>query len=184
MITTKTAINRNPKRRKWLGDERGISLVEILAAVTIMSIISVTLIGYFLTAMNKSSEQNKRIIAANLARQKAAEIRDEYRMDSVKYQLLQDSFTPSKQLRMFDEANGSQLLDNGLSNTNINDTLYHYEVQVDNDNPRRNELSSIITTVEHVDRYVMNMRISVYWGENAAQEAHKTSIESYIVKGW
>ncbi|RAV03500.1 type II secretion system protein [Paenibacillus sp. YN15] len=182
MITTKTAISRNPQRRKWLGDERGISLVEILAAVTIMSIISVTLIGYFVSAMNKSSEQNKRIIAANLARQKAAEIREEYRMDSVKYQLLQDSFTPLTHMLEFNQTNDDQLVD--LEGMEINGTRYHFEVQVDNDNSRRSEMASVTAAADRVDTYVLNMRISVYWGTDASNEAQKTSMESYIVRGW
>lgn len=177
--------HRKKARRAALHDQRGISLVEILAAVTIMSVISVTLMGYFVSAMNKSTEQNKRIIAANLARQKAAEVREFYRTDGTRYQTLLSGFTAADHVREFDESNDDLILNDGfLSPMEINGTQYRFKVRVDNDNPRRSELSLLAAAPGQVDRYILNLQISVYWGADASIEAQKTSIESYVVKGW
>jgi type II secretory pathway pseudopilin PulG len=159
--------------------------VEILAAVTIMSVISVTLMGYFVSAMNKSTEQNKRIIGANLARQKAAEVRELYRTNSARYQTLMTSFTPSDHVREYDENNDAQLTNAGfLAPMEINGTKYRFKVQVDNDNARRSQLSLLTSAPGKVDRYVLSLHVSVYWGAEASMEAQKTSLESYVVKGW
>lgn len=159
--------------------------MEILAAVTIMSIISVIFVGYFVSAMNKSTEQNKRIIAANLGRQKAAEVREFYRTDGAGYPSLLAGFTASVHMREFNETNDSQLVHAGfLSPMEINGTEYRFLVQVDNENPRRTVLGTVASAPELVDRYQLNMRISVYWGAEASHEAQKTSMESYVVKGW
>jgi type II secretory pathway pseudopilin PulG len=159
--------------------------VEILAAVTIMAVISVTLMGYFVSAMNKSTEQNKRIIGSNLARQKAAEVREFYRANSLSYQSLQAAFSPSTPVREFDETSGNAFINAGfLSPMEINGTQYRFKVKVDNNNLRRTELSLLTSAPEQVDRYVLNLLISVYWGADASYEAQKTSIETYIVKGW
>jgi prepilin-type N-terminal cleavage/methylation domain-containing protein len=56
-------------------NEQGLSLVEVLIAVTIMSVISVSIMSYFVSAAEKSSDQSRRVIAANFARLKAAEVR-------------------------------------------------------------------------------------------------------------
>jgi type II secretory pathway pseudopilin PulG len=160
-------------------------LVEILAAVTIMSIISVIFIGYFVSAMNKSTEQNKRIIGANLARQKAAEVREFYRTDQAGYPLLLAGFSTTVRTREFTETNDSQLVHTGfLSPMEINGTQYRFLVRVDNDNSRRSVLGTMASAPDLVDRYLLNMRVSVYWGDEASYEAQKTSIESYVVKGW
>jgi prepilin-type N-terminal cleavage/methylation domain-containing protein len=72
--------------RRLEQDERGMTLVEILAAVTIMAIISVAIISKFVAAMDKSSEESRRIIASNLARLKAAEIRSMSKLTDVDVQ--------------------------------------------------------------------------------------------------
>lgn len=56
-------------------DERGMTLIEILIAVAVMSVISVSIMGVFTAAAERSAEQNRRLIAASLARQKIAELR-------------------------------------------------------------------------------------------------------------
>ncbi|MNP43049.1 hypothetical protein D3C76_1368470 [compost metagenome] len=71
-----------------------------------------------------------------------------------------------------------------LDEVDINGTSYKFEVGVDNNNARRSEMAGVTAVAERVDNYMLNMSISVYWGEAASEEAHKTSIESYIVKGW
>lgn len=159
--------------------------MEILVAVTIMSIISVTLMGYFVSAMNKSTEQNKRIIGANLARQKAAEIRELYRTNSAQYQTLLAAFSGSDHSREYDEANDNELISTGfLAPMEINGTQYRFKVQLDNDNSRRSQLSLMTSAPGQVDRYILNLLIAVYWGADASGENQKTSLESYVVKGW
>ncbi|MNI67823.1 hypothetical protein D3C73_1234770 [compost metagenome] len=66
----------------------------------------------------------------------------------------------------------------------INGTHYRFKVRVDNDNARRSQLSLLTSAPGQVDRYVLNLLISVYWGAEASMEGQKTSLESYVVKGW
>lgn len=56
-------------------NEQGFTLVEILLSVTLLAVVSISLTGYFTTAMDRSMDNTRRVTAANLARMKAEEIK-------------------------------------------------------------------------------------------------------------
>lgn len=165
-------------------NEDGLSLVEILIAVTIMAIISVTLMGYFTSAMDKSAEESRRIIAANLARLKAAELRDHFKNgyeESVKT-VLADSPKYSGNLA---EPSGSLLMKDLLDSTVINGTTYHYMVELDDSSSRWADTDPFQMDS---DKYLAQMLVTVYWsGEeslNVPPAKSSTTLDTYIVKGW
>jgi type II secretory pathway pseudopilin PulG len=164
--------------RSWLEDQRGLSLIEILGAVTIMSIISVTLMGYFITGLNKSEEQSRRIIAVNLARLKAAEIRQYLKPNS--------SYTnfigpiPSNAVNTFNTVIGHIRLDP----KQVNGTTYQYLVSLDSritqvrNAQLDNQFQSLLSTP---DQYLIPMSITVFWGNDSTLRAKSTAIETYVV---
>lgn len=60
-----------------------MTLLEILLAVAVLSVISVGIMSLFTAAAERSAEQNRRLIAASLARQKIAELRMMSRLDDM-----------------------------------------------------------------------------------------------------
>ncbi|MDR6549546.1 type II secretion system protein [Paenibacillus qinlingensis] len=176
-------MRRNERLKQVESNEDGMSLVEILIAVTIMSIISVTLMGYFTSAVDKSAQESRKIIGANLARLKAAELRDVFKTgygDAI-VPLLTSSPKFSGDL----SSNGSELMKGRLKATEINGTLYRYLVELDKSysrweaaDPFRNDS----------DDYLAQMFVTVYWSgeESIAVPSAKssTTLDTYLIKRW
>ncbi|MFC5531231.1 type IV pilus modification PilV family protein [Cohnella yongneupensis] len=169
--------------RGWRDNESGITLIEILGAVMILSIISVSLMGYFTSGLDKSADQSRKIIAANLARLKAAEIRDEMK-DPANYAKLQDlSASPY----VFKEQSDLPLSLNEvdwLAPSNVNGTNYNFIVSLDKrtDNARTAQLDALMN--KEPEQYLVPMSITVYWDvpAGASPAATKsTTIDSYVV---
>jgi Tfp pilus assembly protein PilV len=170
--------------RFWLEDQRGLSLIEILGAVTIMSIISVTLMGYFITGLNKSEEQSRRIIAVNLARLKAAEIRQSIKPSDI-YKDFLVTITDGK----YDEHTILGTID--LSNQKVNGTTYHFKVSLEKRKDasltastsmkRNDELSKQMAILSSPDQYLIPMSITVYWDNDNSVASKSTAIDTYIV---
>lgn len=158
-----------------LQDERGFTLVEVLIAVTIMSIISTTIMGYFITAMEQSAEQNRRIIAANLGRFKISELR-EYSKKHEKFQDLRSAITDlskDQQLSLTKDSQ-SKIFDKSLLQPSVvNGTTYRYKVDFAKD-------SSLPSA------YLARMIVTVSWalsGNLEAKPAKMIKLDSFIVRG-
>jgi Tfp pilus assembly protein PilV len=176
--------------RSWLEDQRGLSLIEILGAVTIMSIISVTLMGYFITGLNKSEEQSRRIIAVNLARLKAAEIRQDVKKSSDYSDMLSNNSSSSPQIYNSVRGIGSGAV--SLSDLPVNGTTYHYRVSLDSQlntsttAGRRNLTlkEPPMNAMTTPDEYLIPMTITVYWDNDTGINilpAKSTAIDTYVV---
>ncbi|MGG1515064.1 type II secretion system protein [Paenibacillus oryzisoli] len=163
--------------------EDGMSLVEILIAVTIMSIISVTLMGYFTSAVDKSAQESRKIIGANLARLKAAELRDAFKSgydDQIANLLsLQPKFTGNQ------SSMGSALMQGHLEATVINGTTYHYLVELEPSSARWEAADPFRT---ESDSYMAQMLLTVYWTDQESLTAPplklSTTLDTYLIKRW
>ncbi|TVY10417.1 type IV pilus modification PilV family protein [Paenibacillus cremeus] len=175
---------RNVRRSKPILNEDGISLVEILVGVTIMAIISVTLMGHFLKALDKSAEESRRIIASNLSRLKAAELRDYFKDQyaSVETALGSDSyyaFTGNSE-----KDHTTRLMLGRLDRTIVNGTTYRYLVELDNQSVRKSELD---TKLDASDGYLTRMLVTVYWSGDETftpSPNASTTLDTYLVKRW
>ena len=162
-------------------DEQGMTLVEILGAVTIMSIITVFLMGYLVSAIENSSEQNRRLIAANLARQKVAEVRKVF-ADGTQFTQLLAVF----QARSTDNiayGGNDMFLPLSLQPETINDTRYQYVVEFDISNSgQRARLHEAIAAAQE---FIVPIRVTVFWthselGQSSAR--YSVMIPSNVVK--
>ncbi|KRE93066.1 hypothetical protein ASG89_06020 [Paenibacillus sp. Soil766] len=176
-------MRRNERLKQVKPNEDGLSLVEILIAVTIMSIISITLMGYFTSAVDKSAQESRKIIGANLARLKAAELRDSFKSgydDAIVSQL-----TSSPKFAGDLSNNHSDLMKGRLNPTEINGTTYRYLVELGKSyvrweaaDPFRNDS----------DKYLAQMYVTVYWSgqESMEQPSAKlsTTLDTYLIKRW
>mgnify|MGYP001241989999 CR=1 FL=1 len=152
-----------------LRGESGLTLVEILIAVTIMSVVTVTMAAYILSAMERSAEQNRRTIAVHLARYKAAELREAFK-EPAEYDPLR-AYVASAGTATFTAASAGPLA--GLLNdTVINGTTYRYQVVLRPD----------------ADERLIAMTVRVFWAEAgavspAAVPRLSTYVDAMIAKG-
>ncbi|XID92591.1 prepilin-type N-terminal cleavage/methylation domain-containing protein [Paenibacillaceae bacterium WGS1546] len=152
-------------------DERGLTLIEVLAAVTILAIISVTIISYFIAAMERSADESRRIIATNLARMKAAELRQTVRpMTAYGAVATKTGETPLPESIP-------------LEPTVVNGTTYRYAVTL---NPagaaaRTNALDGLMSG--KYEQYLVPMTVRVSWDGDNPRKAKSTFVDSYLVKG-
>jgi prepilin-type N-terminal cleavage/methylation domain-containing protein len=184
----------------WAGkkDEQGMTLVEILIAVSIMSIISVTIMGYFVSAIEKSADQSRRVIAANLARLKMAEIRQVFR-DDTQFENLNnvlDHKTHNTEVYANDADITSDFItykhDYDInpyfrfidSHNEINGTFYRYLVGFD-----RVTGTDVSTAIEStsglVQNYLITLNVTVYWTASETTTPSgkfSTTLQSYVVK--
>ncbi|WP_135553321.1 type IV pilus modification PilV family protein [Paenibacillus cymbidii] len=162
-----------------MADERGISLIEILGAVTILSITSVTLMGYFISGMEKSADASRRNIAANLARLKAAEIRDLARSSS-NLNLFAVAFADGESYRSGDSL---PIPYDFLQEAKINGTTYRYMFTRHSLESRMNKLDPFADTRYAIDQYLEPFTIAVTWDEKVdnPRSAKMTSLDSYLI---
>lgn len=181
-------MNKQAVWHKMHDDQRGLTLVEILAALVIIAIISVTFMSYFVSALEKSADESRRIIAANLARLKAAEIRHALKPKAEFDKLYAGLGTLSGKLRVNEDL-PADFQDKGWLNTaEINGTVYKYILELDSDlpagsQPRRDVLENLIDTSPA--QYLIRMTVTVSWGgsdpEVESRNVNSTQIDTYIV---
>ena len=70
------------KAKSMLNNQVGLSLVEVLLSVSIMSFVSLTVMGYFIQSVESSSEDSRRIVAIKLANMKVEQIRETLKDES------------------------------------------------------------------------------------------------------
>ncbi|WNR42375.1 type IV pilus modification PilV family protein [Paenibacillus roseipurpureus] len=176
-------MRRNKRLMHAKMNEDGMSLVEILIAVTIMSIISVTLMGYFTSAVDKSAQESRKIIGANLARLKAAELRDTFK--SGYDEAIASQLASSPKFTGDLSSNGSDIMKGKLAPTEINGTLYHYLVELDKSSSRWESADPFRVDS---DAYLAQMLITVYWsGQDSLDPPSaklSTTLDTYLIKRW
>mgnify|MGYP000849489862 CR=1 FL=1 len=153
-----------------LRNERGFTLVEVLASLTIMALISVTLIGYFVAAMDRSAEESRRLIAINLARLKAAEIRDKAKQiegGSTWYQQLRGQLQEMPETFTENQPGPFQNTDL-LKPVQISGTTYRYEVTLYKGDHATGSHTQWLDDVmqKQSDQYLMRMIVRVSWDDN------------------
>lgn len=176
------SMKRGPFRP--LSDERGISIVEILLAVTIMSIISVSVMGYFTAAVERSAEESRRVIAASLARMKVAELRQA--------SLLENDMEPGRD--NYDVIAG--LIPGGgeavfsandplpaphehlLDPQEINGTTYRFTAVLDRVYPDDFRIEA-----QYPDRVLVRLRLTVSWEDgDPPRPARSVTVDAYLAK--
>ncbi|QJC50206.1 type II secretion system protein [Paenibacillus albicereus] len=63
--------------RRRVNDEQGFTLLEIMASIVILSVVALTLSGFFIQAMSYSKQNQSKTIAVHLARNALASIQKE-----------------------------------------------------------------------------------------------------------
>jgi len=181
----------NRSTRGLLTDERGLTLVEVLAAITILAVITVTLISYFVAAMERSADESRRIIAANLARMKAAELRQMVKdkdLDSAgNYKLFTkndpDLLQSDLQLTtsLFPDNFSSSKYSDILNDSEINGTTYKYAIYL-NPNGVSARTTAVQLKVSDYRDYLLPVRILVYWEGDGSKAAKTTTLDSYLIE--
>jgi len=180
--------------RNTLTDERGVTLVEVLAAVTILAVISVTIIGYFIAAMEKSADESRRIIASNLARLKTAELRQMVKQTDLdpsgqsNFKLMRALVNPPGSSVRLTEQNflGGPFAVYGamLEPTVINGTAYHYTVLLNSEGSSAAR-SDVLTGRMDGDsgKYLVPITVQVSWDSAAADPPRRgkmTMLNAYL----
>jgi type II secretory pathway pseudopilin PulG len=187
--------------KKLVHGEQGFSLIDVLAAVTIISIISITVLGYFTAAMERSGDQNKQVIAANLARAKLAELREAIQgpaFIALYNGMLAEAghklrLTPSSLGGLSSDLASVFSLPAGhrLEPTVVNGTSYQYVIDFDWSEERMTELANeggftstpVLPGIVHE---LIPVQVTAYWseGENETPpESYSIKLDGYVVKG-
>ncbi|HEY8528438.1 MAG TPA: type II secretion system protein [Paenibacillaceae bacterium] len=162
-----------------LRNERGFTLVEVLASLTIMALISVTLIGYFVAAIDRSAEESRRVIAINLARLKAAELRDMAKQTtqdgSTWYRKLREALPEAPKIFTQDDPG---LFGPLLDSVEILGTTYRYQVTLYRDEGEPGSHTEWLDGVmgENADKYLMRMILRVSWDDAASAPSPGKSV--------
>lgn len=80
------------KLRGWRQGESGFSLLEVLAAITILSIVSLAMTAFFIQAMSYAKGNQNKTVAVNLARYGL------FFMEKVNYQMFKNYFAANSTL--------------------------------------------------------------------------------------
>lgn len=170
--------------RKRLADERGMSLVEILIAVAVMAVISVSVMGIFTAAAERSADQNRRLIAASLARQKIAELRQMSRMSDVyppltNFQVLLAELSANPETAWSADRPLPGPYGGLLDPVVINGTEYRFLAVVDKTVPPEylNRMASFGGGTS-----LLRLHLTVYWSGGAApaSAADSVTLEAYV----
>lgn len=188
-------------------NEHGFTLIEILVAVTILSIVSLAFMGYFVTAMERSADNNHRTIAANLARLKAEELKEAFRQplptggryETYYAQLVEEMPPGAYALIMSADANAGQgvagmfkgMLDPHLpideAGGSVHSTLYRYQVEISNRSDERlqqlNAANQFLFPLR-MEESLLRMVVTVFWqtAEDGSPVATKSvSLDTYLI---
>lgn len=192
--------------RSMLGHQSGVSLVEVLVSVTILSFVSLTIMGYFIQSVESSSEDSRRIVAIKLAKEKVEQLRVQLRDDaqtmnrlsifdplqaeeSILRVSVNDVQSPSPENDR-SILNQLEILRTIRSETNINGVEYHFLVDFYPDQQPQFagqfERFTQGTAVNTAGGYLCKFRLTVYWGVAAGdidQISKRKSVflDSYVV---
>ncbi|WP_040952336.1 type IV pilus modification PilV family protein [Gorillibacterium massiliense] len=183
-------------------DERGLSLIEVLMAVTIMAIISIVVMSYFVSAMEKSADESRRIIAINLARQMQQEVRRVAADPNVFNELTnQVSSAPApshsiiltpltldsnslKNAFMTKDASGAEV--SRLAGQELNGTEYRFRISLE---PTHTLDTLKFGLTDAKAKKLLRMKTTVYWQipESAVETQEPSarmsaSLDSYLVQ--
>lgn len=174
-----------PFRR--IADERGMTLIEVLVAVSIMAIISVSVMGIFTAAAERSAEQNRRLIAASLARQKIVEWRQMSRAADIvppatNYRTLHNALGGATQLDYSADSPLPPPYDGLLDPVVINGTAYRFLATLDKTYPT--DWADRMASLGGND-LLLRLRITVFWdgGASPRSAADSVTLEGYVTDG-
>ena len=146
--------------------EEGSSLIEIIASILIISVLSLFFMKMFYQAEQTSTTSDRKLIAANLARQMAVqyekvdfqETLDKIHLTSGSLMVTKDSTDPALPIPVDSEING---------------TTYHTQV----------ELASLATDsrlAAYADR-MLKARITVFWDDTDNKRTSST-VETFVTR--
>ncbi|GEM_PF-622806 len=203
---TRTSINRVHRAAAFAKGEAGFTLIEIMVAATVLAVVSLSFMGYFVTAMERSADNNHRIIAANLARMKAEELKEAFRtpapagsLDPTRYSQLVQALSPGTVLTVQREqanaGHGAMALFNGLlepytpvdeEGGSVQATVYRFQVKIDRASDGRletlNDANRPIFPL-YMERSLTRMIVTVYWGaaDDGSPAASKSvALDTYL----
>jgi Tfp pilus assembly protein PilV len=189
-------------RKLW--NESGLSLVEVLVSVSIMSFISLTIMGYFIQSVEYSAEDSRRMVAIKLAKQKIEQLQSNWAddIDAFKKLSIMNPLLDSKRtvlvspkllasgsrdenLRWIAETNAADLL---KSERQINNVDYHFMIELSADTQSQYKQTFNRLTqgrsLQLPNDYLIKMRVIVYWGDEKDErppQQMSTYLDSYVI---
>lgn len=192
-----SAVIRQAPIHKQANNQSGLTLVEILIAVTIMSVLSVTIMALFMSGTEKSTQDSKVIIAANLARSKLSELRETF-SNTDNYTALRTYFATPSSLVLKNALDIPADLHDQIGTVfeeEINNTTYRYLIQINNRNSnedgtdsRKSVLSAAFPYFSApntaMENYMIKVKVTVYWGvpeTDNPPDNRAATLDSYLV---
>jgi len=188
-----------------LQNQKGLSLVEVLLSVVILSFISLSIMGYFVQSVESSTEDSRRIVAIKLADQTVKQIRNYLadKKNELKDLSVFNSSDSEKSIfvseKMMTESSFGADLEilKGInfssvihSDKNINGIDYHYMVEflpgVQSAFSDSYQSFTVGDATTSANLSLLKFRVIVFWGvpENTKpplSEKKSISLDSYVV---
>jgi prepilin-type N-terminal cleavage/methylation domain-containing protein len=189
-------------------NQKGFSLIEILAAMSILSIITVSLLAYFLQGIDISENQHQRVIASQYAKMKINELRDHFKVTGNYSKLHHYVYQQSDLIILFNDhtsiKNNWTIADipsqdmraallNRLNSTQLDSSNYRYLLEIDrttsedrngdgvDEQTRKGKLDDLNQV--DISTSFLKARLIVYWSssENLIPVAKDSvSVDFYI----
>jgi hypothetical protein len=188
-------------------NQAGLSLVEVLLSVSIMSFVTLTIMGYFIQSVESSAEDSRRIVAIKLANMKVEQLREALKDDGLtfrKLSIMTPLFAGVRSMRIHENHFNSPVLSEDMQllaplelktllspEKAVNGVNYHYilDLQADEQTEYADAFKGFTqgSSVNQPLDFLLKFRLTVYWGsEGAVAEPSKkmsTYLDSYLVFG-
>jgi type II secretory pathway pseudopilin PulG len=195
------------KAKSMLNNQVGLSLVEVLLSVSIMSFVSLTVMGYFIQSVESSSEDSRRIVAIKLANMKVEQIRETLKDESYvfsKLSVMNPLYSGERSIRITETRLNAPVLSPDLqqlesipfdsillTEKNVNGVDYRYILDLYADEQKQfSDSFSRFTQGDSSNSpldYLLKFRLTVYWGDDemmtTPSKKMSTYLDSYIMFG-
>ena len=108
---------------KWRKNEKGLSLVEVLAAVVILSIVLITFMNFFVQSAKHTKFNNEKLTAVQVAEDVVAKVRENKFRDKN----VGEKFTDNTTYEGYDV---SIEIEKGPNDVNLNKSCNYSEIQI------------------------------------------------------
>lgn len=145
-----------------IDNEKGLTLIEVLVSITLLSIVIITFLTFFTNAFRFNSINDDSTQAMNIAREQQALIKEH---PEVINRILNEESLTADDVNVL-QLKSPVLLENNKYILHINNTIYDIKVYIDNDAQKKDEIG--VTTYLPLHK----IHVEIYKNEKLLSETY------------